>query len=164
MKIYLKCRKAYEKVKGFIKLYISSKRLQVVVPSYMHINRYGKTLSSEELVSILCGGTDTIPSRNFIRDANKRLRKDVYTLLKEHASIQILNVDDSNSLGIINVDFDTEEVAMKVTALVKEWILYSGYYQTVAPNSPKTITNKGSDVPLVDTGMLVNSITAHIKV
>lgn len=164
MKIFLNCRKAYEKLKGVFKIYVSSKRLQVVVPSYTHVNRYGRTISSDDLVAILCGGTDTIPARNFIRDANKRLRRDVYALLKEHAKITVLNTDNPNDLGVINVDFDTEEVALKVTTLVKDWILYSGYYQTVAPNSPKTITNKGSDIPLVDTGMLLNSITARIKV
>ena len=73
------------------------------------------------------------------------------------------NTTNPFDLGEIYADFSSDELAMKVTALVKQWLFDGSYYQATAPNKPKTIRNKGSDVPLVHTGQLVNSITAKIE-
>ena len=42
---------------------------------------------------------------------------------------------------------------------IKNW-LFGGYYCAVVPNAPKTIQHKGFNLPLVETGQLVNSISA----
>jgi hypothetical protein len=39
----------------------------------------------------------------------------------------------------------------------------SGYYRSKIPNAPSTIRAKGSDMPLIDTGFLINSTTFVVR-
>ena len=39
----------------------------------------------------------------------------------------------------------------------------SDYYKSAQPNAPRTISRKGSDTPLIDTGFLVNSTTYVVR-
>lgn len=164
MNIKLDCAKAFTKVKGHFKLRIASKKVVVLIPNGTHIDRNGRSMSLSELADILVHGTATIPARPFTQDAPKQLRKDVLAVLKDNTSVRIKNAKDINSLGEIFVDFADGRVTEQVTVLVKQWLMDGTYYQATAPNAPKTIQNKGSNVPLVDTGALVNSITAEVTI
>lgn len=163
MTIKLKCRKAWERLKGGYKIYVSSKKVKIYIPSGNHIDIYGRSMSMSQLVNILCTGKPDMKPRNFPVDAPKHLRHQVYKLLREYTDVLLRNTTNPFNLGEIYADFSTDELSMKVTALVKQWLFDGSYYQATAPNKPKTIQNKGSDVPLVHTGQLVNSITAKIE-
>jgi hypothetical protein len=163
MKIFLSCRKAYERLKGRFRIYTAPKRLVIYIPSGVHVGAKGRTIDMDTLVDILCNGNEHIPKRDFKSDAQKQLRKDLIRLLKNKVKINKQNRNNSNDLGTVILDFESEELTAEVTSLVKQWLFSGVYYKRVAPNAPKTIQNKGSDVPLVETGMLVNSITAKIR-
>lgn len=163
MKIWLNCRKAYERLKGGYKIHVASKRVKIYYPNGMHVNVYGKSLSMSTLINILCNGTDRIPARPFLTDAPRLLKHEFYKILREHTDVILRNTQNINDLGEIYASFDSEAVASKITARIKQWLFDGSYYQAVAPNAPKTIRNKGSDVPLVHTGALVNSLTAKVE-
>lgn len=163
MRIILKCRKAYEKLKGGFKIRIASKRLKVYIPSGTHINVYGRSLPMSTLVFILCNGRPDMAPRDFVHDAPKQLRHELIALLKSITTASLYDTDNPNDLGEIYADFSGEHIEQQVTAMVKQWIFDGSYYRATAPNKPKTIQNKGgADTPLVHTGMLANSITARI--
>ena len=69
------------------------------------------------------------------------------------------NSRNPNYIADVYIDFDTERLCAESTALIKNW-LFGGYYCAVVPNAPKTIQHKGFNLPLVETGQLVNSISA----
>lgn len=163
MNIRLNCRKAYERLKGGFKIRAASKRVKIYFPNGTHVNVYGKSLSMATLVTILCNGNEHIPPRPFLTDAPRQLRHEFIRILKDHTDVMLRNARNANDLGEIYMHFDADDVAMKVTALIKQWLFDGSYYRARVPNAPKTIRNKGSDVPLVETGTLVNSLSAKIE-
>ena len=163
MNIKLNTRKVFAKLHGNFSLIWTSKKLSVIVPNSTHIDLRGRSLSMSDLAFWLINGTATIPARPFPEDARKQLRKQVYTLLKEHTTVKLKNTKDPNKLSEIYVDFTDSDLREKLEQLVKWWLLDGSYYKSHVPNAPSTIANKGSDVPLVDTGQLVNSIQARIE-
>lgn len=163
MKIWLNCRKAYERLKGGYKIHVASKRVKIYYPNGTHVNVYGKSLSMSTLVTILCNGNGHIPARPFLTDAPRQLRHEFIKILREHTDALLRNAQNVNDLGEIFVNFDADSVSLKITNLIKQWLFDGSYYRAKVPNAPKTIRNKGSDVPLVETGTLVNSLTAKIE-
>ena len=160
--IKLSCTRAWYKLKGGFILRVASKKVVLFFPNTAHIDAYGRSIALSKLVRILVNGNGHIPPRPFTRDAGIQLRHEILAILKEHTEVKLKNTTDPNSLGQIYADFTDEAVTLKVTALVKRWLFDGSYYQATCPNAPKTIINKGSDVPLVDSGDLVNSITAKV--
>lgn len=163
MKITLNCSKAYERLKGSYSIHITKKLVKVYFPNGTHVNVYGKSLSMSTLITILCDGNAHIPPRPFMTDTPRLLKQDFLRILRDHVTFILRNARNANNLGEVYIDFDAEGVAMKVTALIKQWLFDGSYYRARVPNAPKTIRNKGSDVPLVETGTLVNSLSAKIE-
>lgn len=162
MNIKLSCAKAWERLKGGYKLYSASKRVKIYIPNGTHKNISGKTMSLGELVYILCNGTDKIPPRNFLVDVPRHLRHEVFKMLKERTNVILRNTTNINDLGEIYTNFNAEDISMEVTSLVKKCIT-DGFYASSIPNAPRTVRNKGFNLPLVHTGALVNSISAKIE-
>ena len=162
MKVVLNCRKAWERLKGGYKIRVASKHVKIYIPNGTHTNANGKSMSLGELVYILCNGTGKIPPRNFLVDVPRHLRHEVFLMLKEHTDIILRNTTNVNDLGEVYANFDSEELSLKVTAMVKQCIV-DGFYASSVPNAPRTVKNKGFNLPLVHTGALVNSITAKIE-
>lgn len=162
MNIKLNCKKAWERLKGGYKLRVASKHVKIYIPNGVHVNSNGKKIGIAELVSILCNGTGKIPPRNFLVDVPKHLRNDIYKYLRQQTDIVLRNTTNPNDLGEIYVSFNTEDVSLKVTSMVKKCIT-DGFYASSVPNAPRTVQNKGFNLPLVETGSLVNSITAKIE-
>lgn len=162
--IKLSCARAWQRLKGGFILKVASKKVVLFFPDTAHIDAYGRSMALSKLVHILVNGSSDghVPPRPFTRDAGIQLRHEVLAILKEHTEVKLKNATDPNSLGQIYADFTDEAVTLQVTALVKRWLFDGSYYQATCPNAPKTIINKGSDVPLVDSGDLVNSITAKV--
>lgn len=164
MDIKFNCAKAFARVKGSFTLRVASKKVVLFIPNGAHIDAYGRSMSLTQLASILVNGTSDghVPPRPFTEDAPRQLRHEVLALLKQYTSFKLKNATDINSLGQIYADFSDSELTERITVLVKQWLFDGSYYQATCPNAPKTISNKGSDVPLVDSGQLVNSITAKV--
>lgn len=163
MKITLNCRKVYERLKGKYIVNISTKKVKVYIPNGNHIDVYGRSMSITQLMYILCTGRPNMKPRNFPVDAPNALKEKIIQLLKEYVKIYLRNTQNPYYLGELVIDYEADKVALKATTLIKQWLFDGSYYQATAPNKPKTIRNKGSDVPLVHTGRLVNSITHKIE-
>ena len=163
MKITLNCRKAYERLKGNYTINISTKKVKVYIPNGNHIDVYGRSMSMVRLINILCTGRPDMKPRNFPVDAPNALKEKIVKLLKEYVKTYLRNTTNPHNLGELVIDYEADKVALKATALIKQWLFDGSYYQATAPNKPKTIRNKGSDIPLVHTGMLINSITNKIE-
>jgi hypothetical protein len=162
--IKLSCARAWHKLKGGFILKTASKKVVLFFPNTAHIDAYGRSMELSKLVRILVNGSSDghVPPRPFTRDAGIQLRHEVYAILRAYTNAKLKNTNDPANLGQIYTDFSDEEVSVRVTALVKQWLFDGSYYQATCPNAIKTIQNKGSDVPLVDSGALVNSITAKV--
>lgn len=162
--IKLTCGRAWHKLRGGFILRVASKKVVLFFPDTAHIDVYGRSMALSKLVHILVNGSSDghVPPRPFTRDAGIQLRHEVYAILRQYTDVKLRNTKDPNSLGQIYADFTDEAITSQVTALVKRWLFDGSYYQATCPNSPRTIQNKGSDVPLVDSGALVNSITAKV--
>lgn len=162
MNIKLSCAKAWERLKGGYKLHSASKRVKIYIPNGTHKNINGKTIGLGTLVYILCNGTEKIPPRNFLVDVPRHLRHEVFKLLKERTDVVLRNATNINDLGEIYANFNSEDLSMEVTSMVKKCIT-DGFYASSVPNAPRTVQNKGFNLPLVHTGDLVNRITAKIE-
>lgn len=162
--VKLNCSKAWHKLKGGFILRVTSKKVVIFFPETSHTNRSGKSIALRELVQILVNGSSDghIPPRPFTREAGIQLRHEIYRILRDYTNVKLKDAKDVNSLGKIYADFTDEEITTQVTALVKRWLFDGSYYQATVPNAPRTIANKGSDVPLVDSGDMVNSLTAKV--
>lgn len=162
MDIKLSCAKAWERLKGGFKLHAASKRVKIYIPNGVHTNVSGKKMSLGTLVYILCNGTEKIPPRNFLVDVPRYLRHSVFKMLKERTNVILRNTTNINDLGEIYANFNSEDISMEVTGMVRKCIT-DGFYSSSVPNAPRTVRNKGFNLPLVHTGELVNSITAKIE-
>lgn len=162
VKIRLDCRAAYEKLKdtGY-RFHVPMKSVRVFIPNGTHIDIYGRSMSLKKLATILIDGTENIPPRPFISDAQRVLREELQQLMRDSSYIRKQNTRNPNYIADVYIGFDSEALCTKTTALIKNW-LFGGYYCAVVPNAPKTIAHKGFNLPLVETGQLVNSISAKV--
>lgn len=96
-------------------------------------------------------GTATIPERSFMRTTIKDKKKNIIALQKKLLKkIGKGEISVVNALGLIG-EFTSDEIRKKIVSI------------SSPPNSPATITKKGSSNPLVDTGQLKNSITYEVN-
>ena len=162
IEIKLDCRKAYEKLKGTgYRFHVPMRAVKVYIPNGAHIDAYGRSMSLTRLASILINGNAYIPPRPFGDDAGRVLNDELRQLMIDCSHIKKQNSHNPNYIADVYIDFDTERLCTEATALIKNW-LFGGYYCAVVPNAPKTIQHKGFNLPLVETGQLVNSISAKV--
>ena len=162
IEIKLDCRKAYEKLKGTgYRFHPSKQVIEVYIPSGTHIDAYGRSMSLTRLAAILINGNAHIPPRPFVADAGRVLNAELRQLMIDCSHIKKQNSRNPNYIADVYIGFDTERLCTESTALIKNW-LFGGYYCAVVPNAPKTIQHKGFNLPLVETGQLVNSISAKV--
>lgn len=160
IEIKLDCRKAYEKLKGTgYRFHVPMRAVKVYIPKGVHIDAYGRSMSLTRLASILINGNAHIPPRPFGDDAGRVLNAELRQLMIDCSYIKKQNSRNPNYIADVYITFDTERLCAESTALIKNW-LFGGYYCAVVPNAPKTIQHKGFNLPLVETGQLVNSISA----
>ena len=162
IKIKLNCRKAFERLRdtGY-KFHVPLKTVILYIPNGTHIDVYGRSMSLQRLARILIEGTDTIPPRPFLTDASRVLHEQLQQLMRDCCVISKINTHNPFYLGDVYIKFDADRLATESCALVKNW-LFGGYYCSVVPNAAKTIQHKGFNLPLVEKGDLVNSISAKV--
>lgn len=95
-------------------------------------------------------GAGNIPQRSFLR-ATFDIHEKKYASILEKATAKVLkNANPKQALFVLG-----ETARRDVVTRINEGI--------PPPNAPLTIARKGSSLPLVDTGMLRNSITAVVQ-
>jgi hypothetical protein len=122
-------------------------------------------LSVADLAKVLHFGNATIPARPFLYDGileNKQAITDAiqnhYKKIWESTSEQALYSKMSATM---------KKIAIVAIGGIKSFV-YSGKYKDTLPNSESTIQhkskkNKRSDVPLIDTAQMINSLTYVIN-
>lgn len=126
-------------------------RVLVGYPSGLtHTDKEGNAEETAELAKKLHFGTSEIPARPFLEDALESKQEE---LLKE-IKTQAANAKKGEA--------NWGKVGAKAMGAVQDFVR-SEYYRSNVPNSPMTIEKKGSDMPLIDTGNLVNSTTFLIE-
>lgn len=91
-------------------------------------------------------GTSKIPPRPFFRNAIKENKKEWLQLYKD---TQFQTKDMLKTLGVVGTVIK-DDIATSITDL------------SDPPNAPSTIKQKGSSNPLIDTGVMRNSVTYEI--
>lgn len=149
--VSLRVRKGKDVARG---LQLSSKGyIRVYVAEGMHISpRNGSMMSMVELAKAMAFGTDKNPPRDFISDAIREEFEEVSNIIKSSLVWRFKGLKAE-----IQYDFAANEII----TLVRDFIRKGEYYRANTPNSQLTIDEKGSDVPLIDSGQLVNHIEAE---
>ena len=162
IEIKLDCKAAFSKLGGTgYRFHVPMRAVKVYIPSGAHVDAYGRSMSLTRLATILINGNAHIPPRPFGDDAGRVLNADLRQLMRECIYIKKQNSRNPNYVADVYISFDTDRLCAESTALIKNW-LFGGYYCAVVPNAPSTIRHKGFNLPLVDTGQLVNSISAKV--
>lgn len=162
MELKLNTGKAFNKLQGKYKFHISKDSALIGIKDGNH----GR-LSIRELATILFSGTDTIPKRSafedYISDVLTNRQAWLYAEFKAHTKIRKVRSSSPGYLADIYVDLDTEGLGNVVLLDVQRWIASGSYYRVHVPNAPSTIRKKGHDIPLVDKGVLLNSLFSQTK-
>lgn len=101
------------------------------------------TQETADLARELHYGSSRTPARPFLTDAIKQKKQELKNVIETECA-----KDQPN----------WHKVGTQAVAAVQE-LVRSDYYKTRVPNSPATIEKKGSDMPLIDGGDLLNSLT-----
>lgn len=99
-----------------------------------------------ELAERLFFGDSKMPARPFLRDGLELNQTELKKLVGKE-------LEALRRVGHANLDRIGSEAVAAIQNLIR-----SGYYQQSAPNAPMTIEAKGSDVPLIDGGNMINSL------
>lgn len=112
--------------------------------------RRGSSLTNVDLALIQEYGTQAIPARSFIASTFESKKPELILLMTR----LVPNI----YAGTMTVDQMLEIVGAKLAAEMKNTIREG----IAPPLSPVTIEKKGSALPLVDTGQLINSLTWQV--
>ena len=161
VKIHLKSFLAFKKAHAGYKITVDKSFADVYLPYGSHIDKYGRTLDLVWLARLLIVGDSAhnMPPRAFDVDV-KVLDPYLQQLLQ--SSLRIKKIPRQGQLPELKIYLDLNHVADEAARMVRQWLIDGTYYKVHAPNAPRTIANKGSDVPLVDTGAMVNAITSRV--
>lgn len=136
-------------------------RIRLYVENVMHVNPYDANeppIPMKELVSILTYGSYEIPARPFFSDFLREEHEQISRLLK--AGIHLRGKVGRQKKDRIYINY--EDVADSILHAFRYWLMEGSYYRSVCPNGESTITRKGGDTPLVDTGQLLAAISVKV--
>ena len=105
-----------------------------------------KPIENAELAKALSYGTSSIPPRPFLEEGIKSKQTELVKALETEAK-KVFDGGQAN----------WNKVGTMAEGAVREFV-YSDYYRTNVPNSPKTIEYKGSDKPLIDSANLIGDL------
>lgn len=104
-----------------------------------------------ELAKMLTFGAGKIPARPFLEDGINSKKDDIQNAIQEQLD-NIQNGDEAN----------WDKIGTMAVGAVQEFTR-GDFYKTNIPNSPETISKKGSDTPLIDGADLINSVEYVIE-
>lgn len=99
-------------------------------------------------------GTDRIPERNFMEQAQPGIQQNTAPILK-----QLVKEQNKEQRSQVAEEALMQAAGAEGAASIQDAILDGEY----APNAPSTIARKKSTKPLVDTGHLKNSVTYAVR-
>lgn len=94
-------------------------------------------------------GTSRIPARSFMGDAAEKYQQDIGTTMEHLARKVESGASPETALHTLGQWYQAQQQAH----------IRSGEF---TPNAPSTIKKKGSSVPLIDKGRLVNSVRYEV--
>jgi len=98
-------------------------------------------------------GTETIPERPFIRTTARKKRKEVQQFEKQLIGMVLRSKGSFGMKRVLN------GIGLKFQTLIQKGFREEAW----KPNSPKTVSRKGSSQPLIDTGQLRQSISYKVE-
>lgn len=110
-----------------------------------HEGKDGEVTEAAELAKQLYYGTAEIPARPFLTDAIEKNKDEIAEALKKEAKREM---DGGQA--------NWAKVGSLAVGKIQEFVR-GDYYRETIPNSPRTIEEKGSDKPLIDTSNLINA-------
>lgn len=96
-------------------------------------------------------GDGKIPQRSFIRSTIDREKASINKMLDAAVRSGAANGDVRRRLGVAG-----EKIRGDIIRTIDRSI-------DIAPNAPSTVAKKGSSTPLVDTGIMKNSLTVKVR-
>lgn len=157
MQIIFNCEKVVNKLQGKYKFHITRDKALIAIKDGLH----GR-LSMLELASILFCGTRTIPPRPMFLDYVKDRQQFLEEQFLHHITVEKRSSISDNKIADVYINLNAQGLGNVVLIDIQKWVLSGSYYKSHVPNAPSTIANKGSDVPLVDKGALLNSIYSQV--
>lgn len=119
----------------------------------MHIETFhggdpkdSEPVETAELAKILSYGTNKIPPRPFLEEGIESRKGEIVKAMQEEAR------KASNGQKA-----DWNKIGTMAVGAVQEFVR-SDHYRSTIPNSQKTIDYKGSDMPLIDGGNMIQSV------
>lgn len=109
------------------------------------------TEETAELAKRLSYGDAKTPPRPFLEDGIESQEESLTAELKAQAA-KVQNGEKAN----------WDKVGTMAVGAIQDFVR-GDYYRSNAPNAEKTIEDKGSDTPLIDTAAMLNSTTYIVK-
>lgn len=141
--------------------------IKVHIANTVHVGENGESISMIELVSFLMSGGVSqqgrpVPPRPFFSAYASENKEWLLDQVVKNITWHKRRTADTGhaKLWTTYCVLHTHTLAETVRTHFQQWLRSGSYFKRTAPNAPYTIARKGSDVPLVDTGQLVNSIIA----
>lgn len=156
MQIFLDVEEAVGRLEGNYKWHISEDLAKVAIANRGHHSG----MTTEELATLLFQGDGNIPPRPAFEDYLNTRREWLKKELRKFIRITKKPSTTKTYIADIYVTLDTDQLANEVRTDVYKWIASGSYYKSAVPNAYSTIQHKGSDVPLVETGALLDSLYA----
>jgi hypothetical protein len=110
-----------------------------------------KTGKPKKARTVMTHHVDSIPARPFLEDGMSAGRVSIAKAMENHFK-QLAETGKGN----------LERIAVTAIGEIQKFVR-SGYYKADKPNSPTTIEAKDSDVPLIDTAQMLNSLSSVIN-
>lgn len=108
-------------------------------------------IDTADLARMLHYGTATIPARPFLQEGIESKLPEIKEAVQEQAQ-KIAEGQKPN----------WNKVGTMAVGAVQEFVR-SDHYKTTVPNADRTIKYKGSDMPLIDGGNMIQSITFKVQ-
>lgn len=108
-------------------------------------------IENSDLAHALHDGTATIQARPWLLESLSANMTEIRGLIAE-----------GYKRLITTGKMSARKIGASCVGFIQEFVR-SGHYRATAPNAPSTIRKKGSDVPLIDEGFLINSTTYVLR-
>src|SRR5664279_4657591 len=130
--------------------------VRIYIRDGSHVNPYtGEHMSILALAGILINGGYNIPARRIFEDFAREKDALLFSIMKDGC-----NPAKNSAFSYLfkrkkQLHIDYEKIGKQATEALKVFLKSGEYYKTAQPNAEYTIKKKGSDTPLVDTGVFV---------
>jgi len=153
--------KIYDKDYGFQRIDLDVKRLRdrsVKIGIIGGNSRYDNSDESEAVTVVDYAifnefGTDTIPERPFMATTHARYSDQI----AKFTDFMVQRMID----GKISDDTLLQNIGLRYQGLIRKTIREAKTW--AAPNAERTIAEKGSSSPLIDTGRLIQAVNYEVK-